>query len=151
LIEDKDADAIFVLSCHDSHAQYAVAALANHKPVLVEKPLAISREQLEEVRRAYQAEKERDQAPFLMVGNNRRFAPFTEKLKEFFASRQEPMVAHIRVNAGYMSRGSLGAAEHRRRWQDRGRALPFCGLGAFRGGLWHGECRCQRAAGRGPL
>jgi predicted dehydrogenase len=52
LIEDKDADAIFVLSRHDSHAQYVVAALANHKPVLVEKPLAISREQLEEVRRA---------------------------------------------------------------------------------------------------
>ena len=52
-----------------------IAALSNHKPVLVEKPLAISREQLEEVRCAYQAEKEKHHNPFLTVGFNRRFAP----------------------------------------------------------------------------
>ena len=102
LLQDKDADLVVVLSRHDSHAQYVIAALSNHKPVLVEKPLAVSREQLEEVRYAYQAEKERHASPFLMVGYNRRFAPFTEKLKRFFAGRQEPMVVHIRVNAGYL-------------------------------------------------
>ncbi len=104
LLQDKDADAIFVLSRHDSHAQYVVAALAHHKPVMVEKPLAISREQLEEIRCAYQAGQEKNSSPFLMVGYNRRFAPFTEKLQQFFAGRQEPMVAHIRVNAGYIPR-----------------------------------------------
>ncbi len=102
LLQDKDTDLVVVLSRHDSHAQYVIAALSNHKPVLVEKPLAVSREQLEEVRHAYQAEKERHASPFLMVGYNRRFAPFTEKLKQFFAGRQEPMVVHIRVNAGYL-------------------------------------------------
>jgi predicted dehydrogenase/threonine dehydrogenase-like Zn-dependent dehydrogenase len=104
LLQDKDADAIFVLSRHDSHAQYVVAALAHHKPVMVEKPLAISREQLEEIRCAYQAAEEKKSSPFLMVGYNRRFAPFTEKLQHFFAGHQEPMVAHIRVNAGYIPR-----------------------------------------------
>lgn len=103
LLADKDTDAVFVLSRNDSHASYAVAALAAHKPVLVEKPLATSREQLEEIRCAYQAEKERDLVPFLMVGYNRRFAPFTVKVKQFFAARQEPMVVHIRVNAGYLA------------------------------------------------
>ena len=102
LLQDKDTDAVVVLSRHDSHAQYVIAALSNHKPVLVEKPLAVSREQLEEVRYAYHAEQERHASPFLMVGYNRRFAPFTEKLKQFFAGRQEPMVVHIRVNAGYL-------------------------------------------------
>ncbi len=102
LLQDKDTDLVVVLSRHDSHAQYVIAALSNHKPVLVEKPLAVSREQLEEVRYAYQAEQERHASPFLMVGYNRRFAPFTEKLKQFFAGRQEPMVVHIRVNAGYL-------------------------------------------------
>ena len=104
LLQEKDADAVFVLSRHDSHAQYVVAALAHHKPVMVEKPLAISREQLEEIRCAYQAGKEKNSAPFLMVGYNRRFAPFTAKVRQFFAGRQEPMVAHIRVNAGYIPR-----------------------------------------------
>jgi len=102
LLQDKDTDAIFVLSRHDSHAQYVVAALSGHKPVLVEKPLAVNREQLEEIRKAYQAAQGADPAPFLMVGYNRRFARFTEKLREFFAGRQEPMVVSIRVNAGYI-------------------------------------------------
>ena len=102
LLQDKDTDAIFVLSRHDSHAQYVVAALSGHKPVLVEKPLAVNREQLEEIRKAYQAAQGTDPAPFLMVGYNRRFARFTETLREFFADRQEPMVVSIRVNAGYI-------------------------------------------------
>ena len=106
LLQDKDADAIFVLSRHDSHSRYVVAALAQHKPVLVEKPLATSREQLEEIRFAYQTEQDKRSSPFLMVGYNRRFAPFTEKLRQFFAGRQEPMVAHIRVNAGFIPRDS---------------------------------------------
>ena len=104
LLQDKDTDVVFVLSRHDSHAQYVIAALSNHKPVLVEKPLAISREQLDEIRYAYQAEKERNPAPFLMVGYNRRFAPFTERVTEFFAGRREPMMVQIRVNAGYVPR-----------------------------------------------
>lgn len=102
LLQDRDTDAVFVLSRDDSHAQYVIAALAGHKPVLVEKPLAITREQLKEIRSAYGAEREKDSAPFLMVGYNRRFAPFTEKLQQFFAGRQEPMVVQIRVNAGYL-------------------------------------------------
>jgi predicted dehydrogenase/threonine dehydrogenase-like Zn-dependent dehydrogenase len=102
LLQDKDSDAVFILSRHDSHARYVVAALANHKPVLVEKPLAINREQLEEIRCAYKSGKEKNLVPFLMVGYNRRFAPFTEKLKQFFAGREEPMVVQIRVNAGYL-------------------------------------------------
>ena len=104
LIQDKDTDLVFVLSRHDSHAQYVVAALSNHKAVFVEKPLAVNREQLEEVRCAYLAERENGRRPFLTVGFNRRFAPFTGRLKDFFAGRQEPMVVNIRVNAGYIPR-----------------------------------------------
>ena len=102
LLQDKDADAVFVLSRHDSHARYVVAALSSHKPVLVEKPLAMSREQLEEIRSAYQAEKGTDPAPFLMVGYNRRFAPFTERLQRILRGPSGAHGRHIRVNAGYI-------------------------------------------------
>src|SRR2546427_2431419 len=37
-----------------------------------------------------------------MWGFNRRFAPFTEKIRQFFAGRREPMLIHARVNAGYI-------------------------------------------------
>jgi predicted dehydrogenase/threonine dehydrogenase-like Zn-dependent dehydrogenase len=103
LLRDVQTDAVFVLSRHDSHAEYVMASLANQKPVFVEKPLAISTDQLEEVRCAYESEKDRGNSPFLMVGFNRRFAPMTEELRRFFAKRQEPMVVNVRVNAGYLA------------------------------------------------
>jgi len=37
-----------------------------------------------------------------MVGFNRRFAPLTEKIRQFFAGRREPMMIHMRVNAGFI-------------------------------------------------
>ena len=40
--------------------------------------------------------------PLLVVGYNRRFAPLARRLAEFLAGRQEPFVAHYRVNAGYI-------------------------------------------------
>lgn len=40
--------------------------------------------------------------PLLMVGFNRRFAPMARKLKAFIDDRQESLVTHYRVNAGYL-------------------------------------------------
>jgi predicted dehydrogenase/threonine dehydrogenase-like Zn-dependent dehydrogenase len=102
LIQDFDTDAVFVLSRHDSHARYVIAAISNHKPVFVEKPLAITREQLDEIRWAVGAEAEQGRPAFVMVGFNRRFAPLTIELRDFFANRKEPMMVHVRVNAGYL-------------------------------------------------
>jgi polar amino acid transport system substrate-binding protein len=79
-----------------------VSALSHHKSVFVEKPLAVTHEQLEEVRCTAQAEKEQGYAPFVMVGFNRRFAPLTQELCRFFDGRKEPMMVHLRINAGYL-------------------------------------------------
>jgi predicted dehydrogenase len=103
-IEDPESDALFVLSRHSSHAGYVLAALANHKPVFVEKPLAVTREELEKIKSAYEAETEKGHPPFLMVGFNRRFAPFSGQVRKFFAGRREPMVLLVRINAGYIAR-----------------------------------------------
>ena len=46
------------------------------------------------------------QSPFLMVGFNRRFSPLTDRPKNFFATRTEPMLVHIRCNAGFIPRSS---------------------------------------------
>jgi predicted dehydrogenase/threonine dehydrogenase-like Zn-dependent dehydrogenase len=104
VLSDPDVDAVFVLSHHDSHAAYVVSALSNQKPVFVEKPLAVCSEQLESVRIAYQAELDQGRSPFVMAGFNRRFSPAFGKIRDFFAGRREPMVIHIRVNAGCLPR-----------------------------------------------
>jgi predicted dehydrogenase/threonine dehydrogenase-like Zn-dependent dehydrogenase len=104
LIVNPGLDAVFVLTRHNSHADYVKAALDGGKCVFVEKPLAIDRAQLEMVRTAYVRALAEGRSPFLMVGFNRRFSPLTEKLKTFFAGRREAMLVHIRCNAGFISR-----------------------------------------------
>ena len=100
LLANPNLDAVFILTRHNSHAAYVEGALERGKCVFVEKPLAINREQLEMVQAAYAKALAENRSPFLMVGFNRRFSPFTEKLKSFFAGRTEPMLVHIRCNAG---------------------------------------------------
>ena len=102
LLQDPGINGVFILSRHDSHSRYVAAALTNHKAVFVEKPLATTSDQLEEIRCAYEAARDQDQGVFVMVGFNRRFAPMTEKLREFFAQRQEPMMITVRANVGYV-------------------------------------------------
>jgi len=100
VFDNPDVDSVFILSRNHTHSEYVVRALRSGKPVFVEKPLAVTRGQLEDIQRAY----ERAVNPFLMVGFNRRFAPATERIREFFAGRREPMMVTIRVNAGYLPR-----------------------------------------------
>src|SRR3954454_13148184 len=85
LLADGSVDGVFVASRHDSHAGYVIEAIRNRKPVFVEKPLAIDREQLAAVRDAYDAAAAAGSNPWVMVGFNRRFAPATESIKKFFA------------------------------------------------------------------
>lgn len=101
LLSSPEVDAVFIASHHFSHAEYASNALRNGKAVFVEKPLAITREQLELVREAYLGSIKKA-VPFLMVGFNRRFAPATQEIRKFFAERREPMLVHIRINAGFL-------------------------------------------------
>jgi predicted dehydrogenase/threonine dehydrogenase-like Zn-dependent dehydrogenase len=102
LVANPNVDAVFILTRHDSHAGYVASALEQGKSIFVEKPLAVRREQLEMVQTAYAERLAAGKAPFLMVGFNRRFAPFTEKVKDFFLNRGEPMLVHIRCNAGFI-------------------------------------------------
>jgi predicted dehydrogenase/threonine dehydrogenase-like Zn-dependent dehydrogenase len=102
VLNDPNVDAIFVVTRHDNHATLTAQALRAGRPVFVEKPLAVNREQLAQLQEAYAVQLQAGRAPFVMVGFNRRFAPFTEKIRQFFAGRREPMMIHVRVNAGFM-------------------------------------------------
>jgi predicted dehydrogenase/threonine dehydrogenase-like Zn-dependent dehydrogenase len=106
LLDNPNLDAVFILTRHNSHAAFVKSALDRGKPVFVEKPLAIDREQLQIVRTAYEQALLDGRSPFLMVGFNRRFSPLTEKLRNFFGQRTEPMLIHIRCNAGFIPRSS---------------------------------------------
>ena len=102
LLHDPNVDAVFVLTRHDTHAALTAQALQAGRPVFVEKPLAMDREQLAQLQDVYAEQLQAGRAPFVMAGFNRRFAPFTDKVRQFFAGRREPMMVHVRVNAGFI-------------------------------------------------
>lgn len=102
LLSDPNVDAAFIFSRHDSHAAFVTQALHAGKLVFVEKPLATTVKALSEIEATVAAQQAAGQAPFVMAGFNRRFAPFTEKIREFFAARSEALMINIRINAGYL-------------------------------------------------
>lgn len=98
VLENDRVNVVAVLTRHNLHARQVLAALKNGKSVFCEKPLALTPEELSEVEQAVTG----SGTPLLMVGYNRRFAPFSHQIIEFFANRSEPMAAHYRVNAGFL-------------------------------------------------
>ncbi len=92
---------VFIATRHNLHASLVVAALRAGKNVFVEKPLALNEEELVSLGQFYRASDEKD-TPALMVGFNRRFAPLTVALKEFFIDSGDPLVINYRINAGYI-------------------------------------------------
>src|SRR6266481_2617437 len=55
LLNNPNVDTVFILTRHDTHVSYAAQALHAGKPVFIEKPLAIDREQLAQLQEVYAA------------------------------------------------------------------------------------------------
>jgi len=100
VVNEEGVNLVVIATRHDSHARLARLALEAGRHVFVEKPLALSEEELEEVLGAA-----RRARGTMTVGFNRRFAPLAVRAKEFFAARRGPLSIVYRVNAGRVPRG----------------------------------------------
>jgi predicted dehydrogenase/threonine dehydrogenase-like Zn-dependent dehydrogenase len=98
IINDTEINTVAILTRHDSHADLVVKALKIGKHVFVEKPLAITPEQLHKIEKQLRITNHQ----LLTVGFNRRFSPLAQNLKSSIVNRQSPMCLHYRVNAGYI-------------------------------------------------
>ena len=99
MIDNPAINTIAVVTRHNSHARFVAAALQAGKHVFVEKPLAITLDELAEVEQAYSTAQEKGGA-HLMVGFNRRFSPQVQKMKALLASVKEPKSFVMTMNAG---------------------------------------------------
>ncbi|MEV5510688.1 bi-domain-containing oxidoreductase [Streptomyces orinoci] len=102
VLGDPSIDAVFVVTRHSSHAQLTRKALLSGKAVFVEKPLALSEDELAAVLTAVE-ESGNDR---LQVGFNRRFAPLLREAGERFGARRGPASLRYLVNAGRLGHGS---------------------------------------------
>ncbi|MBT5955270.1 MAG: zinc-binding dehydrogenase, partial [Candidatus Marinimicrobia bacterium] len=75
LINDPNVDAFIVATHHNSHASIAKAILNQQKPVYVEKPLALSLSDAQEIEKLVQ-----DQNGLLSIGYNRRCSSYIKKI-----------------------------------------------------------------------
>jgi predicted dehydrogenase/threonine dehydrogenase-like Zn-dependent dehydrogenase len=100
LLDDPRVEAVVISTRHDSHAALTVAALDAGKHVFVEKPLALSVEELERVRTAWETKGDR----ILMVGFNRRFAPQIQRIAGLLEGISQSKVMVMTVNAGAIPR-----------------------------------------------
>jgi polar amino acid transport system substrate-binding protein len=107
ILNKPEINTVFIATPHNSHAQYVLEALKRSKHVFVEKPLAMTEDELEEIH-AYC----RQYGKNVMVGFNRRFSPIAEELKKAFQDTGSPLVMNYRVNAGFIPKEHWTQNEH---------------------------------------
>ncbi len=102
LLEDPSIDAVFIVTRHSAHADLTCRALEAGKAVFVEKPLALTPEELDRILVTVDATGNDK----VMVGFNRRFAPLLVAMRERFKRSSEPTIARYLVNAGRLAADS---------------------------------------------
>ncbi|MFZ0255149.1 MAG: bi-domain-containing oxidoreductase, partial [Gammaproteobacteria bacterium] len=100
ILADSAINTVVIATRHDSHARFVCEALEAGKHVFVEKPLALKGEELEEIEATYRKAMVGQQGRLLMVGFNRRFSPFVQRIKALLDSVALPKVFVMTVNAG---------------------------------------------------
>lgn len=100
IASDESIDTIVIASRHNQHARQVVQGLLAGKNVFVEKPLALSWDELSDVNDALST-----LAPgqIFTVGYNRRFSPSAKILKARTESRSQPLIINYRVNGGFIA------------------------------------------------
>ncbi len=94
ILKSDSVNTVFIATRHDSHAEYVIKSLSAGKHIFVEKPLCLTRGELEKITeiKAVTSGKQ------LCVGFNRRFSPLSVFLKKNIGNG--PMTMVYRVNAG---------------------------------------------------
>jgi polar amino acid transport system substrate-binding protein len=126
VIADKAINTVVIATRHNLHAEIVSAALRAGKTVFCEKPLCLRAEELDEIMKAG--------SDRLMVGFNRRFAPFAAQVRKL----APPLVMRYRVSVQPLPRGH---------WVSD----PDIGGGRILGEVCHFVDFLQFAAGARPV
>jgi len=92
---DYTINTIAIATRHNTHAELTIKALNAGKHIFVEKPLALTHDELNSVQTAHQKSNSH-----LMVGFNRRFAPQIQTMKKLLDATSEPKAFSFMMNAG---------------------------------------------------
>ena len=103
LIASSDINTIVIATPHNTHAKLVNMALKARKNVFVEKPLALTLDEVDEIAETIRFLQTSDHVmPCLMVGFNRRFAPQIIKMRELLNKISAPKSFIMTMNAGFI-------------------------------------------------
>ncbi|MFI8035346.1 bi-domain-containing oxidoreductase [Acinetobacter sp. ABJ_C3_5] len=100
LLNNKDINTVAIATRHNSHAYFVERVLSAGKNVFVEKPLALTVEEIEKIETIYNQNIQNNQYARVMVGFNRRFSPQVQKMKTLLDTVKEPKSFIMTMNAG---------------------------------------------------
>ncbi|MDC3130453.1 bi-domain-containing oxidoreductase [Bacteroidota bacterium] len=101
ILKDDDVDLVFVTTQHNMHAKMVIDSINSGKSVFVEKPLALNYDELNKIIDSY-----KNNEGNISVGFNRRFAPFSKKMKGVLGNSTTPINIVATMNAGFIPQDS---------------------------------------------
>ncbi len=96
IITDPKINTLIIATRHDSHAALVIKGITHHKHIFIEKPLAIT---LDELKQIEEALIDSLFSKVLWVGFNRRYSVLSQKLKSLFFDTKDPKQMVYTVNA----------------------------------------------------
>lgn len=96
---NEKVNTVAIVTRHNLHANQVIEALNNGKNTFVEKPLALTLEELDLIDKSYN-KANKSSTVRLMVGFNRRFAPHILKIKDLISAKKSPKSIIMTINAG---------------------------------------------------
>lgn len=101
--QDNNVNCVAIATRHRLHAEQIISAINSSKHVYVEKPLALTLDEIKQIDSAYRDHLENKENYLnLMIGFNRRFAPLVKKMKSLLNDVLSPKAIVITVNAGHI-------------------------------------------------
>jgi predicted dehydrogenase/threonine dehydrogenase-like Zn-dependent dehydrogenase len=114
IIGDDDVSVAVIASPHAFHTEQALDCLKSGKAVLLEKPAAVSFEQLKELKQFFAQNPE----SLFCVDFSRSCSPFMRETKDVVSTRTNPLVVTYRMNANFLPKSHWIQSE-----QHRGRII----------------------------
>ncbi len=92
-------DIVVIATQHNLHGNQAIKALENGKHIFVEKPLALSHKEINQIESLQKKTK-----TMMMVGYNRRFSPHIQKIKELLDTKKSPKGFIMTMSPGQVNK-----------------------------------------------
>jgi predicted dehydrogenase/threonine dehydrogenase-like Zn-dependent dehydrogenase len=146
VLADTQVNTVFIATPHNTHPHLICKSLAAQKHVLVEKPVAIDMNGLNQVIDALR----NHSGQYLSVGFNRRFSPHITKIKELLAGRIVPLCMSMTINAGFIPPEHWVQDPERGGGRIIGEACHFIDLMAFLSGSLVTTVCSMMVGGNGP-